>query len=115
MSTGLIDAGVIEARLEQIEARVEEHARWGGMEKEDVKLRAGLLLEEIRDAVRQGREQWVSIPRARELTGYHTQTLREYAARRLRGGEVPASWAGLEVRREGRRYEIRLATIPPRV
>lgn len=112
MPSTLIDVEVVEERLQEIEARVKEHALWGGIPEEDVKLRAGLVLEELRDALRKGQRQWVSIRRAHELTGWHEQTLREYAFRRLRGGDLPEHWTQLEVRQHGRQYQVRLASVP---
>lgn len=110
----LIDAEVIEGRLKALRDRVSDIARWNGVSKEDVTLRAELVFAEMEDAIRAAREQWKPISAAAGLTGYHEQTLREHALAVSSGRPVPSHWRGLEVRREGRGYEVRVSTIPPR-
>lgn len=109
----LIDADVIEARLTDLRKRVSEISKWNGTPKEDVTLRAELVFAEMDDALRQAREQWRPISAAAALTGYNEQTLRGYALRITNGRTVPAHWRALEVRRDGRGYEVKVSTIPP--
>lgn len=109
----LIDAGVIEDVIHDLEKRRDDIAHWGGLAPDEVSLRAGLVLAELRAALQRGKEEFVPLPEAAKKADYHPQTLRDYALKRWRGEAVPEPWSGLEVRREGRGYLVRVSSIPP--
>lgn len=59
-------------------------------------------------------EEKVSTARAAEVTGWHPETLQQYARLKLAGAQLPPGWELLVVERTPAGYAFNVGTIPPR-
>lgn len=109
----ILDGTVLLERIELLESKLEEDAERGGEPVGKVKWRARWTLDQMRDAVRQAEEPWVSTSRVVLERGWDPQTLRRHARDKLAGRALPKAWAGLQVQRKGRHaFQFLLSSIP---
>jgi hypothetical protein len=77
-----------------------------------VVLMALRVLAEAEEAAAQLAERRLPTQDAADATGWHAETLQEYARRRLADEPMPHGWEGLIVERVGRGYLFVAGSIP---
>jgi len=106
----LLMSAPIEARLQAMRERADDHEYWGG---KSTAITMRLCVAEIEDAIEEAAEIGAPTIRASELSGWAVGTLQKYARQKIDGRRLPHVWRGLQCELDGAGdYVFVLSTIP---